>query len=479
MSDPLITSSLDEQDEIDLQRLFALEHEHNKILGRPLVMRFLNVNESRARRLIGLANATRHGVKLGNGASTVQLAPGHAGPQLQVVRGGSVATAETGTHQVGAELATWTGGELSTSDPLLASGGGALAPVGPTPATEASVRSAEQGPATPVGGQPSTTVRQVRFGWQRWVAAPFIVLAGLVSAAGTVLVGGDQLFGRHVLPAPWWTVATVAGIAAALLWLVGRAVWASAPTREVVVRQLTPAARAFYGAFAVGLGLSGDTSFRLFHYKFGLPLAESLAFFAGLEILLLAAGLGMRHSMETTGRPGPTRYLTWGTCAMAAAGALTLSGWPVGPLRVLVGPVLAVVALHYALGVELRDRTRPGSQQVRRDAVTALGRMARELQERLISRFGLADDDRTALQRTRERAADRYGRLIASPATSRFHRWRMRSARRKANLHDPQQVARVFAAVRHERSDDELREFDMPPMWSEVRNQLIGRAKHR
>src|SRR5690606_24273672 len=64
-----------------------------------------------------------------------------------------------------------------------------------------------------------------------------------------------------------------------------------------------------------------------------------------------------------------------------------------------------------ALGVELRhakDQAEPG----------ALARVAAELRERALSRLGLADEGRTAVARSRRRAARRAARLALQEGSS-------------------------------------------------------------
>lgn len=83
-----------------------------------------------------------------------------------------------------------------------------------------------------------------------------------------------------------------------------------------------------------------------------------------------------------------------------------LSGPVEGIARVALGPILSLVMLHLALGIEIRNRTavRTGTW----------ARVGVEIRERVLSRLGLGNDERTALTRTRERAARRVARLAVT-----------------------------------------------------------------
>jgi hypothetical protein len=315
----------------------------------------------------------------------------------------------------------------------------------------------------------ASTSRLRRTGWRALVAPLLLLTSGASAVSGVSATAAELLFQNRLVPAPWWQAATLALLVSAMTALVGAGLWKSAPKREV--KRTTADAVAFWLAFAIGVTVSADTSWRFFEVKVGVAnLVERTMMFAGVEVMLLAAGLAMRNSMATTQRPGRSRYLTWGLCVMSAVAALQLSGWPIGPARVLFGPILAVIALHYALGVELRDASTTSA--ARREAVTMFGRIARELQERLLSRLGLADDARTALQRTRERAADRAARLAIADSGSRFA-WltqrRLRRALRAANIpHDTEMTARVVARLSMERAAGELQNVTTASPWDLV-----------
>lgn len=210
----------------------------------------------------------------------------------------------------------------------------------------------------------------------------------------------------------------------------------------------------------VGLVVSVDTSWRFFGDKLGVTnIPERVAMFAGMEIVLVACGISMFEGVRRRGgTPGPARWLAWALCGVSAYAALVLSGPFLGAARVIFGPVLSVVALHFALGVELRARgyRRTGS----------LARIGRELRERFLSRFGLADDDRDALTRTRDRAARRVARLALAPRWTPLRKSRLDRNLRKSNAaHDPQARARMLAELAAVRHAGDLRGLAQESPW--------------
>lgn len=214
----------------------------------------------------------------------------------------------------------------------------------------------------------------------------------------------------------------------------------------------------------VGLIVSVDTSWRFFGEVVGIERVwERVAMFAGVEILLVACAVAMYEGVRSERKsPGPARWLAWALCAVSAYAALTLAGWPVGPARVLLGPVLSVVAFHHALGIELRARTgrRTG----------AWARLAAELRERLMSRLGLADDGRDAAERTRWRAARRTAKLArASKWTTPFRQARRRRAMRLADVaHQDRMREVMLAELRTLEHADKLDELKQSSPWESV-----------
>ncbi|HVV23208.1 MAG TPA: hypothetical protein VHF06_27495, partial [Pseudonocardiaceae bacterium] len=143
----------------------------------------------------------------------------------------------------------------------------------------------------------------------------------------------------------------------------------------------------YYAGAAGGLAVSLNTSWRFFGDRLGVTGAERVIMFSVLELAFVACALGMRanvrHVDPVTGRPGSAgapRLVAWALCGLSGYAALVLSGPVDGIARVALGPVLSLVMLHLALGIEIRHGagTRTG----------AWARVAGELRERALSRLG-------------------------------------------------------------------------------------------
>jgi hypothetical protein len=205
--------------------------------------------------------------------------------------------------------------------------------------------------------------------------------------------------------------------------------------------------------------VSVNTSWRFFADVFHIGnRLERAAMFAVLEMALVACGVAMRANVRRGVGPGPARMLAWALCGLSAYMAIDLSGVAEGIGRVALGPALALVALHLALGIEIR---------VRHGQPTGTwARIGRELRERALSRLGLANDERDAAQRSRDRALNRAARLAAGHG--RVVRRRARLARAvyaSGAADDPQRRVQLIdqtAALRHL---DSLRTYDWPSPW--------------
>lgn len=215
----------------------------------------------------------------------------------------------------------------------------------------------------------------------------------------------------------------------------------------------------FYAVAALATAVSVDTSWRFFGEVLGITnVWERYAMFAVLELALVACGWAMRAAVRRGGKPGPARMLAWALCAMAAYMALVLSGPVAGLARVILGPVMALITLHLALGVEVR--TRHGQHTGKAAQVW------HELRERLLSRLGLADDDRDALARTRDRAAERAARLAVAPRATLWRRRRLaRAVRISGAAIDPDRRARMLALIAASQHLDDLTATAWPSPW--------------
>jgi hypothetical protein len=221
----------------------------------------------------------------------------------------------------------------------------------------------------------------------------------------------------------------------------------------------------YYAGAAGGLAVSLNTSWRFFGDRLGVVGAERVVMFSVLELAFVACALGMRanvrHIDPTTGRRGSAgapRLVAWALCGLSGYAALVLSGPVDGIARVALGPVLSLVMLHLALGIEIRHRA--GSR------TGTWSRVAGELRERALSRLGLADDDRDAATRTRERAARRAARLVLTPRAP-WQAARLARALRAAGLaHDPAMRERMLAELAMLRSAGQLATLPLASPWT-------------
>ncbi len=223
----------------------------------------------------------------------------------------------------------------------------------------------------------------------------------------------------------------------------------------------------YYLASVGGLAVSLNTSWRFFGQRLGITGAEQVVMFSVVELALVACALGMRANVRradpAAGRSGPVgapRTVAWVLCGLSAYAALLLSGPVEGIARVALGPTLSLVMLHLALGIEIRNHT-----------MTRTGTWARvgtEMRERVLSRLGLADDDRDALTRTRERAARRVARLaLGEPTPLRTARL-SRALRASYVAHDPVMRERMLAVLAVLRHASELATLPLASPWAQV-----------
>lgn len=174
---------------------------------------------------------------------------------------------------------------------------------------------------------------------------------------------------------------------------------------------------------------SADTSWR-FAADF-LDMAgtvERAGMFAAAELALFATALMARQNLAVQGAPGLPGTLVWVITGVQVIPAYAESGPVGGTVRAFVGPVMAALLWHLAMGIELRLRT---PDVASRGLIAVLGR---EVRERLLSRLGVAARDRDAAQISRDRATARAVALAArlaegTPAQQRS--WRGRRLTRR------------------------------------------------
>ncbi|MFK4148625.1 hypothetical protein [Streptomyces sp. NPDC004065] len=217
---------------------------------------------------------------------------------------------------------------------------------------------------------------------------------------------------------------------------------------------------------------SADTSWRFAaDYLDIAGTAERASMFAAAELGLFATALMARQNLTTQGAPGLPGTLVWVITGVQVIPAYAESGPVGGTVRAFVGPVMAAMLWHLAMGIELRLRT-PGAAS--HGLIATLGREARE---RLLSRLGIAARDRDAAQITRDRAtaravalATRLAELTTEQRQSRRGRRltrRLSKAIGRASVGtDPSQRAALLAQLAARRHALALATVPLPSPWS-------------
>ncbi|TKA13175.1 hypothetical protein [Actinacidiphila oryziradicis] len=178
----------------------------------------------------------------------------------------------------------------------------------------------------------------------------------------------------------------------------------------------------------VSTAYSADTSWNFARDHLHMTSAsERGVMFAAAEIGLFSMALMARQNLRTQGAPGTPGVLVWVVTGIMVIPAYSESGFIAGTVRAFVGPIMAALLWHLAMGIELRHATGDDSQSL--PAV-----LARELRERLLSRFGLAVRGRDAAQITRDRwtgIATRRAAHLADLEAAGARTRRVRRARRR------------------------------------------------
>ena len=228
----------------------------------------------------------------------------------------------------------------------------------------------------------------------------------------------------------------------------------------------------YYLAGLLGTALSADTSFRFFGDKLHITGAERIGMFALIEVGLIACAYGMRanvrHADPATGKPGSpgtARVIAWVLCGFAGYAALVEAGPVEGVARIILGPVFAMVMLHQALGIEIRNsgHHKTGTWQ----------RVISELREGLLSYVGLSDSERDAVTRRRDRAARRVVRLSITAGRKGWMQpvrlIRLERAVLAADLgNDSERQTRVVAAISAARSARQLPTLQVNSPWRDA-----------
>jgi hypothetical protein len=202
--------------------------------------------------------------------------------------------------------------------------------------------------------------------------------------------------------------------------------------------QRAPAIRVAALAATGCTAYSADTSWRFAADFLDMSgAAERAAMFAAAELALLATALMARQNLNgPKAAPGTPGLLVWVITSVQVIPAYAESGPVGGTVRAFVGPVMAAMLWHLAMGIELRHH-KPSAVSHGFGAL-----IAREIRERLLSRLGLAQRDRDAAQITRDRATVRAVALAARLAEMHPERREKRYGRRVARSRPAPQAPR-------------------------------------
>ncbi|MCX5238970.1 hypothetical protein OG824_27585 [Streptomyces prunicolor] len=216
---------------------------------------------------------------------------------------------------------------------------------------------------------------------------------------------------------------------------------------------------------------SADTSWRFAaDYLNMAGTVERAMMFSAAELALFATALMARQNLKTQGAPGLPGGLVWVITGVQIIPAYAESGTVGGTVRAFVGPVMAAVLWHLAMGIELRLHKPDAASQ------GLLATLGREVRERLLSRLGIATRNRDAAQITKDRATRQAvalaSRLASMPEAERengrgrrvTHRLQSALARSGVGT-DPQQRRALLEQLAARRHATELATVILPSPW--------------
>ncbi|MFJ8049290.1 helix-turn-helix domain-containing protein [Streptomyces luteogriseus] len=270
----------------------------------------------------------------------------------------------------------------------------------------------------------------------------------------------------------WVQANFIATLPAAALLLLAALALPLLRSRRTRTSERTPAAVivAALGALAC-TAYSGDTSWRFAEHQLDMAsVKERAALFLAAELALFACALMARQNLRDHGVPGVPGTLVWFITGVQVIPAYSESGIVGGTVRAVVGPVLAALLWHLAMGIELRH-ARPDAASASLPAL-----LTRELRERLLSRLGLAVRDRSAEQITRDRATVKAVALAAKLADMKpGARGRARTARRLSKAvgkaqagADQSQRATLLELLAARRHAESLATIELPSPWQDA-----------
>ncbi|MFF8910112.1 hypothetical protein [Streptomyces olivaceoviridis] len=211
----------------------------------------------------------------------------------------------------------------------------------------------------------------------------------------------------------------------------------------------SPGANRWHGTVAVPVAAmaavgctaySADTSWRFAADYLDMGSTVERAFmFATAELALFATALMARQNLNGPARaPGVPGVLVWVLTGVQIIPAYAEFGLVGGTVRAFVGPVMAAMLWHLAMGIELRHST---PQAASRGLAAVLVRQARE---RLLAKLGIADQDADAARLIRERAlSDAVALILRAESMTDQERGKQRGRRLTERLHEALERADV------------------------------------
>ncbi|MEU0693614.1 hypothetical protein ABZ349_06435 [Streptomyces niveus] len=216
---------------------------------------------------------------------------------------------------------------------------------------------------------------------------------------------------------------------------------------------------------------SADTSWRFAADYLDMAAVERAMMFGAAELALFATALMARQNLNTQGTPGLPGSLVWVITGVQIIPAYAESGPVGGTVRAFVGPVMAAMLWHLAMGIELRLHKPDAASH------SLLATLGREARERLLSRLGIAARDRDAAQITRDRATARAVTLatrLAEHTPAQRQKWRGRRLAHRLSKAvgrasvgtDPKQRAQLLDQLAARRHAQTLATVSLPSPWT-------------
>ncbi|MGY3843961.1 hypothetical protein ACWV2X_01685 [Streptomyces hydrogenans] len=231
---------------------------------------------------------------------------------------------------------------------------------------------------------------------------------------------------------------------------------------------------------------SADTSWRFAADYLDMGSTVERAFmFATAELALFATALMARQNLNGPARaPGVPGVLVWVITGVQIIPAYAEFGLVGGTVRAFIGPVMAAMLWHLAMGIELRHRTPQAASR----GLTAV--LVRQTRERLLARLGIADQDADAARLIRERAlSDAVTLILRAEAMTDGQRGTRRGRRLSQRLHEALERADVDGdqlqdelllrklATRKQALD--LASITLPPRWHPPASNTAGGSGQR